>query len=329
MTEWDDHKARIRRFLRDPDGNLWADAYLLNLWNSETHTIENEYGLLQKVRVVRIPGTFWHAYMHDHEWAHTDHDDGEVFQCFAYWDREDYVFTHIWEPQHLEDLTPTTSALGENYTHPWEAWYCTQPAEQPPTPLPDGCHKIYFIALDKQPIYPMHLRDVQDRDQSYRQRSGETEWYYRGNELENYLYLYPRPSSVEWQDDEIRKGRPDSAEYAETGKIDVDDNLIVVYDFEAEELTETERTDPQLPEYLQKYVMHGVLARAYRANTDGRIRSLAEYWAMRRKADSIAIEAYRTKRRIDRHYGLVTRTGEPQRIRRHPRLPDEYPAVYP
>jgi len=99
---WSDQRTRIRRFLRDPDGNIWGDSFLLRLYNDEQHTIQNTTGFLVDIKSVRIPPMFYSSYMFDSEWAHTDNTDGEVFKFGYYYDPHDIVCTHKWEITHLE-----------------------------------------------------------------------------------------------------------------------------------------------------------------------------------------------------------------------------------
>ena len=87
--------------------------------------------------------------------------------------------------------------------------------------------------------------------------------------------------------------------------------------------------ESEFPRFIQKYIEYGTLERAYSANTDGKIESLGDYWALRRKMGLEAIKRFKGKRKTDRDYRLITK-GEPtgRRHRKEPRLPDTYPAVY-
>lgn len=105
-------------------------------------------------------------------------------------------------------------------------------------------------------------------------------------------------------------------------------NLVVFFVKHATDIEE-ETDESLLPSFLQKYVEYGVISRAYKSNTDGRIQSLADYWDLRKKAGIVAIKRFMTKRLADREYRLESARMNSGGKYRHPRLPDEYPEVYP
>jgi hypothetical protein len=325
---WATQRGRIRRFLRDPDGDIWSDAFLLRLYNDEQYLISNETGKLQDVKVVRLPPKFQSGYMHDWEWPHNDNGNGEVFRVGYFYDADEKVFMHKWESEHMAGYTPSTSAAGSNYTQPWEAWNAATPAEPPPVHLPSKFHKLLYLAWDRKPVDPISRKEVEDRDMSWRTRQGNPLFYYRDQEESDLIYLYPIPSSVTAQDSSEGEGDPDTAQYGST-TVDVDNNLLAVFETAPTELV-ADDDESDLPVYLKKFLEYGVIGRGYGANTDGRIESLAEYWNMRRAVAVKMIHVFKSRKRVDREYCLQTEPGADRiRSRRHPRLPDEYPAVYP
>lgn len=326
---WEDQRIRIRRMLRDPDGNIWSDAFLLALYNDEQHSIQNAVGAYQDIRVVRMPPMFYTSFMFDFEYAHTDSSSGEVWQIFYYDDNKGSVYNHFWERQHFEELTPTTSAVGTNYTQPWEGLSdLITPAEPPPIKLPADFNKMLFIAYDKDPLKPISKREVEDMDSSWRTRQGKPMYYWRDEEFSNRIYLYPIPDSITFTDTETDgEGDPDTSEYGTT-TIDVDNNLIVVFDKNLSELS-NDYDSPSWAEFLHKYLEYGVTSRAYHADTDGYIPSLGEYWEMRKNFGINAIRRYMQLKKADREYRLRPHVGEPIRSRKHPRLPSDYPVTYP
>ena len=119
---------------------------------------------------------------------------------------------------------------------------------------------------------------------------------------------------------------PDSSVYGTT-VLDPDNNLLMVFEKTPTELAET-TDESDFAVFVQKYVEYGVIERAYGANTDGRITSLSEYWAYRKKIGHKALQIFKNKRTQDRDYCLVTKGVPAKSTRRHPRLPDAYPAVW-
>lgn len=325
---WATQRTRIRRFLRDPNGNIWSDAFLLRLYNDEQYNIQNATGKLESVKVVRVPPKFQSGWMHEWEYPYTDYANGEIYNVGYYHDATEVVFVHKWEAQHQDDLTPTTSAAGSNYTQPWEALVSgVTAAEPPPIHLPSQFGKLIYLAWDKKPVDPILEKELKDRDWSWRTRSGTPLFYWRDQTESNLLYLYPRPSSITWQDGESGEADPDESSYGST-TLDVDSNLLAIFEIDPTELT-TDEDEPDYKSYQQKYIEYGVIARAYGANTDGRIASLADYWTYRKKTGERVLNIFKSRRREDRDYRLTTKDAFSIRSRRHPRLPDAYPAVYP
>ena len=120
---------------------------------------------------------------------------------------------------------------------------------------------------------------------------------------------------------------PSVAKYGEA-TITPTGNLTVFFTHRAVDVSDPEDSSI-LPDYMQKYVEYGVIARAYKANTDGRIQSLSEYWTLRRNAGLVAMKRYMSKRSVDRDYRLETGRMNSAAKSRRPQLPDEYPEVYP
>ena len=124
-----------------------------------------------------------------------------------------------------------------------------------------------------------------------------------------------------------REGSMPSSELGITVDVlDEKDAFLLIYDIDPTEISEgTQESD--FPVFLRKYIEHGVLARAYGANTDGRIRSLADYWRFRYEIGFEVMKRYRTSRRSQRNYRLRTHGVRPVQVKRQPRLPSSYPAI--
>jgi len=113
---------------------------------------------------------------------------------------------------------------------------------------------------------------------------------------------------------------------AGTDIIDPDGQLLVISKKTPVDLAE-EDDESMLPSYIQKYTEYGALEMAFRANTDGYIPSLADYWGMRKQIGFNLIRRFRVKRRIDRTYVMQTHDIPARNVRRHPKLPDTYPPM--
>ena len=349
---WRDQKKRIRRFLRDPDGNIWTDAFLLRSFNDEQRGIQHKTGILEKVQALRVPPMYQMSYMHDWEWQHLDRE-GKNYQCFHHNHQSGKVCAHRWEMQHIAGLDVGESEYGSAFTHPWEAWYALDSPNKPvPVWFPPDFHKVKFIAWDKEPIPYKPLKEIQSDDPSWMTHSGKVQCYTRLDELSNEFVLYPMPSSPVFDDIEgelndgmitfteddtvnqeygVLLSRTETTSDGDYGLtidiIEADDNVLLVYEPIPSDL-ESSEDESDFPVFIRKYIEYGTLERAYSANTDGKIESLREYWGYRKKIGLEVIRKYKRSRRVDRDYCLTTKGAPGFRTRKEPRLPDGYPAVY-
>jgi hypothetical protein len=110
-------------------------------------------------------------------------------------------------------------------------------------------------------------------------------------------------------------------------EIEADDNVLFVFS-KTPTAVSAATDESDFPSYLQKYVEHGTLERAFAVDNDGQIQSLRDYWAMRRELGLKAIQRFMSLRKQDRDYRLTTKGAPGFRTRRQPRLPDSYPATF-
>jgi hypothetical protein len=391
---WSDELKILRRFLRDPDGNIWADAYLRHLWNDVQKDLQNRTSVLEGVSTQRVPDIYHCAYQHDWEWRFLPSKYSEFYRCLNRHDSS--VFCHTWEVQQLagiELVTVTSSGsgsddgyfppgylpsgympggyfpgsdedsesettfsgsvdatdLGSHFTQPWEAFMGLDPGEEVRLKFPKNLRSLRFIAYDEEPIDSTTRKMVQSCDGSHVTRSGRPIAYYPHEGLDKSYVLYPRPSTVfadeidgnaglafHVEDDSeitspgtiaVRSGSSDGS----GGGVSVDvvgtvDNVFMIFDVVPTDIT-SEADESDFPQFLRKYIRYGVISRAYDANTDGRIPSLARMWGRRFEMGENVIKRYMRNRSNDRDYRLMTKPGSSRTRRRHPRLPDTYPAV--
>ncbi len=405
-----DQLKRIRRYLRDPDGNIWSRAILLNLYNDIQRDIQMKTRYLEDVRTLRVVPQYHCAYLHDWEWTYLPSSESQFYQALRYHQQGDFTFCHRWEGQ--IDHAGDASDEGAHFTQPFEAFMGLEPGEPVKVRFPSNYHTTKLMAYDREPIEAASKKAITQRDTSYISRSGTPFAYYREDTLDNSFIPYPRPSTVAWDDivetaadpdflyshdweyaylsgngeqftdndsDEERDyiftwetgtfsgqdepargmwlfegafspggsvvyvsgdttesgfgiitGRTGSLFSEETGLlvdvVEADDNLLLIYEVMPTDIA-SDNDESDWPEFLQKYIEHGVLARAYRVNSDGKIKSLSEYWDYRYSVGLEAIKRFMSKAKEDRDYRLSTRTTPTHRSRRLPRLPSGYPAV--
>jgi hypothetical protein len=347
--KFSDQLTRIRRFLRDPDGDIWGDALLRRLFNDEARKLSTVMGI-ESIDPVRVPPRYGMSFTHDHEYSYADE---KGYQALRLHFQTGWVCCYLWEVAHLNAATPSDTEIGYAYTHPWEG-YLYSCNKQPPVWFPKYFEKSNGLFWDKKPLEYRELSDIQLDDPSWETRSGEPWAYTRRDSLSNDLYLYPRPSTNVWDETSgtnetgmVLDTSDDDSVGAETGTIThrsetltdddlgiatdfirADDNLLVIAECHPKEIDDNSE-ETEFPEFIQKYAEYGVIAEGYGANTDGRIKSLADYWNWRKELGFEMVKKYKWNRISDRRFQLKTQDMTGWRNRRHARLPDEYPAVYP
>jgi hypothetical protein len=351
---WRDNLKRIRRFLRDPDGNIWTDSQIKSLFNDSQRMLQVRTGIFEDVAIVRVPPMFDFSYVHDWEWPLLTSTTGN-YQALRVHQQSAIVYCFRWEPQAVWGLVSATAPdEGTHFTHPFEGFLTGDtPGDSIPIQFPAGFHESKLIAWDLDPITYLSPKDIQLDDPSWVGRMGEPFAYYRSDAYENHFYLYPIPSSPEWDDIDAlyatyyigmalyREGDTVDSEYGvisdllglstgDTGitvdVLDATNNILLVYTKLPTEIN-SEDDESDLTSYLQKYAEFGALERAYMADTDGQIQSLQQYWAWRADLGIKAIERFKANRKVDRDYKLTIKDAPGFRTRREPRLPDTYPAV--
>ncbi len=338
-----DELTRVRRLLRDPDGNIWDTDLLRGLWNEVQHEVQIRTSILEDVTVLAVPPRYPYSYTHDWERAHTTEGS---FRCFYNQDGH-FAFTYYDEVQENFGINGDTSIGGNTYTHPFEAWLGT-PGYLPRIPFPANFHKAKGFYFDEEPIDYEDRKTIERRDPSWRSREGSVISYTRESSEDNQFLLYPKPSSVTW-DDTLGEGmvtsvsgdttgsetgvitqRTGSVLSAESGiateALDSAGNVLLIFDVAPTEV-EGFADELDFPDFMTKYVRYGVLARAFMANTDGYIPSLSNYWNQRFQLGIMAIQKFRSNKTRDRDRMLVGESLGARRTVRHPRLPDGYPAV--
>lgn len=344
---WGTELKKIRRPLRDPDGNIWSDVFLRHIYNDIQQEFQKKTKVLEDVIGQRVPQLYHYSYMHDWEYGYLPSKWSQFYQCLLQHDQS--VICHRWEAQAITGIDSAVNEYGTNYTQGWEAYMGPSLAgHEIKMRFPQNFNAVKYIAYDEEPISSTTKKRVQSTDPSFYNRVGRTFSYYPYDETDNSYVLYPRPN-VSFANDVVGDGiafyasgdtesdttgiiatRDDSTPSASFGAsvdiIGTIDQVFLVYDVSPNDVANYD-DEPDFPEFLRKYIRYGTVARAYNSNTDGRIPSLGAYWQTRFDVGVRFVRQYVRNRRTDRDYRLTTKSVEPRRTRREPRLPSGYPAV--
>lgn len=198
--DWAHEKARIRRMLRDPNGNIWHDSTLLRIYNDCQREIAQKTGFLDDIQAVRVPPYFDCSYLMDWEYVYLPSSELANFQALYYHEPSDYVLTARWEALVLNSATVDGEHSGYVATHPWEHFIALQPGEVIRLRLPAGFHRARLVAWDEEPIDLLTRKQITSEDASWLSRMGDPQGWWRPDELNNEFCLYPQASSATWDD---------------------------------------------------------------------------------------------------------------------------------
>ena len=199
---WSSNRTRLRRFLRDPSGNIWSDAFLLRAWNDAQREIQRRTGVLTKAEAVQIPPDHEMAYLHDWERAFlypAPPQAGYCHQALHYYEQGEIVLMAPWEAQTIAGADGSSSDLGPHFTHPWEG-FATPTADLVPLRFPRGFSEATLASFDRWPMEFVDKKELQSEDSTWKTRQGRPFQYWRDQALDDVFHLYPLPASVTWRE---------------------------------------------------------------------------------------------------------------------------------
>lgn len=324
---------------------MWSDAVLQHIYNDVQQDFQKRTHVLEDVTAQRVPQLYHCAYLFNWEFAYCPSALSQFYQCLSRHDER--AFCHRWETQEMAGIDSDVTDYGDHFTQPWEAFSGISPGEVVKMRFPRGFNGAKFVAYDEKPIYSTSKKQVQSSDSSYVTREGVPIALYLYDEVDNSYVLYPRPgvgfeTDVEGQgvafyeeddteDDEtgtiaVRSGSGESGSVgASVDIIDTANNIFMVYEVNPIDVGLASES-LSYPDFLRKYVRYGVLQRAFGSNTDGKDLALEQLWGLRYRVGQEVAKRYSRNRRTDRDYRMITKGAGPRKTRRHPRLPDGYPA---
>ena len=326
-----DSLTKLRRFLRDPDGDIWTNDDLLLYWNDALLEMAQKTHILEKVMCLRWPPEYNHVICFDWE---EEFCEGDILHFGELWQVRNVIVCYPWETGYYLD---SLDAAGENYviTHPWELYHVNA-GHVVYLDLHNQTYRIKMMAYDQDIIAPRTQTEIAHEDRWYKTATGSPRYYWQRDEYTNQIALFPRPTAVSQQETDYTDllgdtgGALDNFGWLDTGDtgikvdiIDQEDALLCV--FEPIPNTATFTSENEFPPWLIKYVEYATLERAYGADTDGFIPSLRDYWAYRKEVGLQAIKRYKTARLKDRVFVM-----RPQRriAKSSPKLPYGYNDPY-
>jgi hypothetical protein len=191
-----DQLKRIRRMLRDPNGNLWSRSILKTLYNNVQREINRQVRFLENAQVLKYPPTYQESYLFDWEWAYLT--GTRLYKALRDHQQGDYSYCFRWEPQSAWG----TDAVGDSeiqFSQPWEG-FMGQVTGPIAIKFPENFHTAKYLAWDKWPLEYRPKKEI-SQDISFMTREGRPKFYYREGDQDNAFIPYPKPSTVTWDDE--------------------------------------------------------------------------------------------------------------------------------
>ena len=186
----------LRRFLRDPEGAVWDNDLLRELYNAVQSDLQARSSILEAIRALSLPPRYASSYLYDWEWGFGDEPSYHALRH-----QGDHVsFSARFEIQAIAGIGGDTSDEGAGFTHPFEAWMGTTVGLHVKQPFPENFHIAKAVYYDEEPIELVERKRVTREDSSWMVRTGEPQMYFRDDEVSNEFVLYPRPDSIGWND---------------------------------------------------------------------------------------------------------------------------------
>jgi hypothetical protein len=196
---WGDHKDRMRRYLRDPDANIWSNALLLNLYNDSQRDMQQKTYPLEEVRALRLPPLYNCGYLYDWEWAFLNAERGHNYQALRYHQQTERVVCYRFEAGIDADYQDDTSDEGTHFTQGWEAFTDdVSPGSVVPVWFPENFGTAKLVAYNREPLDYMDKKELQPGQSTWQTHSGKPSHYWRYDTLDNSFVIWPRPSDPSW-----------------------------------------------------------------------------------------------------------------------------------
>lgn len=191
MAGFKDSLQRLRRFLRDPDGDVHTDAQLLRYWQQAEREIAQKTGWLERADTLPYPSRFTWAFLQAWEPAFLE---GDVYRALTPWEPGRKSIAYPWEASYWHESGGPADD-GTRFMQPWESYHTT-----PADPVPVLLHRLHsrmkFAAYDRKALNGTTERELAKNDPFWRTRQGVGTSYYPLDETQRLLAIYPRPPMV-------------------------------------------------------------------------------------------------------------------------------------
>ena len=84
MATFSDTETRLRRYLRDPNGDVWSQAVLMQMFNEAQHTFNRDTSVLEKVVGIHVPANtdYTRCYLWEEDYVSGHPETRPILRCY-------------------------------------------------------------------------------------------------------------------------------------------------------------------------------------------------------------------------------------------------------
>lgn len=338
--------TRIRRTLRDRDGDVFTDTTIIRLWNKTLMKFCRETGILERQTHLPVPPMSHSTYTHRWEEEYTSRPSSLLYSFLS-----PFTYTQPWEPCSVVGTSPEPTG-GYTITQGWESHY-VDTFSRVRHYFPDDYLSPIFIAYDEKPIEWVFRREVAEGNTSFTTKAGDYPSIYIEDNESLVFYLYPKVTAnygcqdlvgdygvliyddsstitldsdygviIFTEDDDI------SGNYGVTVRYQTpEDAIYLVYQVKPLEIADDGQTI-EVPKWSVKYIEAGVLSLLFKMESDLQSLPLSEHFEGRYEAGVKITEHFKSKQRTMRGYKFRGPQYKQGQRRKLADLPSHYPSYW-
>lgn len=186
-------ETRLRRYLRDPNADIWSQDLLIDLFNQAQDQFNKATNLHIQVQGVRVPGI--NNYTRTYEWEE-EYTEGAIRRFGENYDGAGYFCIHEWEVPQARGYEPGADDPNTyRATHSFEIYTVSGVNDWDILKFPDDFDRAVLVAYDRQKLGAVTEERLQKTRRAYKTNEGKVTDYCRiGQDEEREFALYPRPS---------------------------------------------------------------------------------------------------------------------------------------
>ena len=205
MTKFSEVETRLRRFLKDPNADIWSQQLLIDLFNQAQEEFNDSTRILEKICSIRIPSQYDFSMVYEWEEEFTD---GKASGLMCQFVAAQYMSTQEWEIDAWVGQLPVIAG-GYRATQPWERYSVSVVVHGKSVfKFPEDYKTCSMLIWNRYRLKPITEESAMRSSRNYETRAGWPRYYYTiGRDQDREFVIYPLPSEIVWYEPET--GAPD------------------------------------------------------------------------------------------------------------------------